>query len=601
MKISKPFSLPKNMLKINLFFILFILFGLIGCEYKPTGTNFVEKELLDGDINWFLPALDEEFLIYDYLDIPYNFALDNLDLEKITFNLGSSRVAQSFTNQGSFRINASDFPDGNYILEARLRTESTSNSLADYLDNEQYLTTLQWPVIIDNSPLPQVQITSIERFEGKLKICWEQYEGILFENYKLRIGNDDIYLYDQFNSCYIDTLFCGGNIECRVMLYAHDDCMYSDIVEYTDWQPENIAYTFDEDNKLILNWDPGYYESISSYIIGSSLGSSLFYVGETTSAADNSWLDQERSLKFGRSFNYCVTTKNILNINDFPDWQEMDSAENVIEVFQGQNLGKSFSNMTYNENGYFYTSSNYSISCFDLATKNEIAEIEYDHASTIVNYEHQSNSLFYTQDNDITQLEPLSLEELECWEGSALFSEGFNISDFAASENRLVVSGGVGYPNYGGYIIDLPECDVRYLGNLDEDLTISPDGAYVADNNQLWMITETDEEIIADLNNYTFNKILSNEQILLITGYEAEIRNLSDFNLIRTFAVNGSGLMYHLSQDKQFIYKSSFNILEIIRVSDGEVILELDVCNGIDYYYLDNTVFSPAGYYLEAD
>jgi len=598
---SPPISIPQRILCFKLFIFSFLLLALTSCEYKPTGTNYVEKELLDGDINWFFPPLDEEFLIYDYLDISYNFALDNLDLDKITFNLGSSRVAQTHTNQGSFRIEASDFPDGNYILEARIRTESTSNSLADYLDNEQYLTTVQWPVIIDNSPLPQVQITSIERFEGKLKICWDQYDGILFEKYKLRVGDDDINLYDQLNPCYVDTLFCGGNIDCRVMLYAHEDCTYSDFVEYTDWQPENIAYTFDENNKLILNWDPAYYESISSFIIGSSLGSSLSYVGETTSAADNSWLDQDRSLKFGRSFNYCVTTKNLLNINDFPDWQEMESAENVIEIFQGQDLGKSFSNMTYNENGYFYTSSNYSISCFELATKNEIAEIEYDYASTNVNYLSQSNSLFYTQNNNITQLDPLSLEELACWEGSALFSEGYNFSDFAASTNRLVVSGGVGYPYYGGYIIDLPECDVRYLSNLDEDLTISEDGVYVADNNRLWMITETDEEVIAELNNYTFKKILSNDRILLITGYEAEVRNLSDFNLIRTFPVNGSGFIYHLSQDKQFIYRTSFNILEIIRVSDGEVILELDVCNGINYYYLDNTVFSPAGYYLEVN
>lgn len=145
-------SFTRNKLRIKLFVFCTILVSVIGCDYMPTGANYVEKTLLDGEVICLEPALNEDILITDNTTIPYHFELINLEIFRVTFMLGDTIVRQGFNNNPfDIYIDPEDFLDGEYILELELITQSTSNSLADEMNLELYQTIIQWNVTIDKS------------------------------------------------------------------------------------------------------------------------------------------------------------------------------------------------------------------------------------------------------------------------------------------------------------------------------------------------------------------------------------------------------------------------------------------------------------------
>ena len=51
MKRSNSISLPHKILRFKFYFLFLFIIVLLSCEYKPTGSNYVNKTLLEGNIN----------------------------------------------------------------------------------------------------------------------------------------------------------------------------------------------------------------------------------------------------------------------------------------------------------------------------------------------------------------------------------------------------------------------------------------------------------------------------------------------------------------------------------------------------------------------
>lgn len=162
-----PISLPQRISSFKLIIIFFSVITLTSCDYKPTGSNYVEKTMIEGEVNWISPALDESFTVHDYLIIPYHVELENLEFESITFYVGNTVVAEKYNNQGQIRIESEDFPSGTHTLEANLITEGTSNCLANMLNMEFYQTIIHWNINIQGSTVLVMKIDDTDTLQNK--------------------------------------------------------------------------------------------------------------------------------------------------------------------------------------------------------------------------------------------------------------------------------------------------------------------------------------------------------------------------------------------------------------------------------------------------
>ena len=156
--------------------------------------------------------------------------------------------------------------DSGYVKATlRVFTRAGTNSLADRLGAEHAVYERSWILhVYRRAPRP-VKIISIARSEGALKVTWEKYDKINFQQYNLirKRGYSTEWvktITDPDSAFYIDHNYVGGEISYQIILLTKSgDNSQGIISTYTDNVPELVHYEYASESQLKIYWSASRY------------------------------------------------------------------------------------------------------------------------------------------------------------------------------------------------------------------------------------------------------------------------------------------------------------------------------------------------------
>lgn len=258
--------------KLAFYSLLIIIF--LGCEYSPSGSNYIESNTeLDGiDFSISIPSaeiIDETLKVGGIINIDYEIDIGDKRLEKVEAwidddtlnNLWANNVYLNLTE--SVPLNTQLFVDGMHSLNFRVTTNSGRDNILDKLGGEQLESFYTMHFYIDNAPPKGVQITSIENSGGELLINFEKSLSYNFDHYLLfkQGGNlpNRIYsitnspIHDRSNVTISDTNYVGGRYEYFVRVAGDQEFNNGEKVVFEDDYPRIISADT-TDKQVTLTW-----------------------------------------------------------------------------------------------------------------------------------------------------------------------------------------------------------------------------------------------------------------------------------------------------------------------------------------------------------
>ena len=264
---------------VRTFFIIFFLSVFLhqGCKklkYTPTGVS--EKAIAnppDPSNIWVTDStLETDTLkIWGRKNIHYHFK-SNRPIAAVRVSLnGKELYLNQDTHQGSFYFDSKIYENGLYFLTFEILLKTESGSLASALNSEFFMAIKKIPLLILNyDPIP-LKITSVQPEEGTLRIRWEKYPYLNFQNYIIYANGKKIQEITDREKTFCDFKdYLGGNkkLNFQVYLHAGDSWAYGPYFEYAHPYQLKLQSIEITNNKPEFKWNEcPFYQNLVSYQI----------------------------------------------------------------------------------------------------------------------------------------------------------------------------------------------------------------------------------------------------------------------------------------------------------------------------------------------
>jgi len=226
----------KKYVTTKLFLLIIPLICLTGCEYELTKEFNVDisKPADSHPFTLDLNTLEDTVLIYGKVNFNYNFETGNLLIKSIDFTIGDKLIGNATSHSGVLTVNAGDFTAGIYKLKATMYTNSGTKSIADELGAEGYKVEKEWIIQIENSYQPTIKNPVVSRTnEGFLKISWDKCRAFNFDSYNLYLpSNGKVVITNRNITSIVDSMYIGGynSVMMNVKLNTADGFIFSNDV-----------------------------------------------------------------------------------------------------------------------------------------------------------------------------------------------------------------------------------------------------------------------------------------------------------------------------------------------------------------------------------
>ena len=311
--------MDRRLKKIILFLSLTLIFSMISCSdltFNPEGDNYVNvpPPILNTDnivINIDNIQNNDTTLITGYVGFKYSLNIDNKPVKRIILYIDSTLIGDSYS--GQTYLDSREFPDGSHKLTMVITTGSGTGSLRDKLGYEGFTITKTFPVYIENSPSPPLNIISAEPDLGKLKLIWEKCKMRSFKYYllikeNLNAKGDTITDVNQ-NYFYIDN-FVGGTESFHINVTTAAGSTGGNVFDKTDSIPQISRITLLNNYSVKIEWDScRYYSNVGSFSIQryfNNAQNSTGKIAEIANGSDRSYIDGP--LPFGAETEYSIVT-----------------------------------------------------------------------------------------------------------------------------------------------------------------------------------------------------------------------------------------------------------------------------------------------------
>jgi len=223
--------------------LLFVMMAFISCEFQPSSipeASVEEPSATAPEIEIEITPDTDTLKLYDATTITYGFYASPRQVHWVQFLWDGEELETREYGAGipaQITFDPDPYSEGLHLFEIRVFTSTNSGSIGDAVGAEGYLYQLQWPAVIDRTPLRKLNILSVEPVEGGAIVKWEKFPHPAFSFYRLeKLG-----------------YFDGRNLELALI----DD---QDVTEFfdTDYlEGDNVVYN------VFLNGTPGYSYEIS--------------------------------------------------------------------------------------------------------------------------------------------------------------------------------------------------------------------------------------------------------------------------------------------------------------------------------------------------
>ncbi len=209
---------------------ILLLLMMIGCEFSLHEDNFVE-----------VPYPTD----YPTVNISFNGGSDTIRISKVTqlnykllveneqdvygiFRL-QNQTWRIYSDSGNFIIDPSLLEDAIDSLTLEVYVPTHSGSLASNLENEFYILTRKWIVIVDDAIPAPITACLSNTPEGYLKVTWLMSGHLNFSKYTLNISSVNggmgrtLDILDRNQHYYIDSCYIGGHCSyaVRTQVYGY--------------------------------------------------------------------------------------------------------------------------------------------------------------------------------------------------------------------------------------------------------------------------------------------------------------------------------------------------------------------------------------------
>lgn len=342
---------------------ILVSFFVAGCEYQTDEKFYAEVPRPDwSDVSIDLASLDSDTIyIYQKTELHFNTLIGDHRIKGAYAHLGDILVHTSSDQLVPIIIETEYIPSGTYKLRLELSLTSGTGSLADFREQELGQIYREWTVIIDREIPSKIEITSIEKVDGRLVIRWNGYKKWNFQHYTLTKHCFSAF-YGYYDRCwsrevasqdidmFIDSSFVGGKVKYSLAVKAANHLSEPDEHEIEFPYDPKLEYKWADNRTLELTWrKPEFYNNLASYTISfpNSQDSRTFSVVDV----NDTILQVEANMKFP-GYKQLAIVANPKMLNDYNYGTTISHNAAIIgkyfPLFQGEMI-------TYNKtlNKYF--------------------------------------------------------------------------------------------------------------------------------------------------------------------------------------------------------------------------------------------------------
>jgi hypothetical protein len=567
---------------------------LTSCEYQTNEIYFrnINKDVEIPDLQINLNLNTDTIYFYNYSTVKLNLKLTNKALYSVIFYLNNVRVENvDHTDPQNYTFTLDVKGRSVMRIRAEIYTSTETGSIADELGMESFkFTTGEW-VLINETEKPEFK-AEIE--DGRLKLSWTPTRNTSPGKY---IITDYNFTDSTSNTWFIDSSYYGGSKQYCLRADDNGASGYEYYIEIIYPYPRINVTNRDS---FLVSWDKSkFYNNIKGYRI--TIDGHVFYFGsEDTSFVYNdgvlgttSWGIFELILKSGSEDDPGFYTIGNLQ-GDF-----QLSFLRTYSFFSG-----SFFPLT-GEVFYYWSNVDNRKTIFKFSTERksiiDSAAIWFEKFSVSPNNKY----IFCIGSDDAILIQPAGLVQLKQISKSDLYGStvyfSLNITDIGTTvffdylKSALVI-----YDLLNNKI--LTEIPVHVFV---EEYKISANGKYIFEPalNTLFMIENNSYKVIRNGENnshqFKFFEFFpdNEEQIALYDGSTFYIKNCSDFTTIRSFALNGAGIINIDFENRWILAYADYNYF-IFSIETGDLLKTVPAFSDInsrifnDYIFSNNCQFS---------
>ncbi len=293
--------------KLNILFLIFIMFLIQSCEYESK--KIFQRETIKDppapsaySVN--LDLQSDTIFIYSTDIFMYDFSSDN-KIWAVQFTLDGVDQYTGKSACSSFHFKNGSLTEGFHTLVAELFVSSGTNSIADIIGAEGLLMSKTWILEVNNSYYSQ---TYARPFNGYLKISWPEYMSSDFINYSVyrRIVSLDTLIQIQTSTEFFDSSYVGESGHYLIKVNRRD-------VGELDWgeviltrEIPKAGVVVKDDNQYFFSWTKSkYYNAVDTFLVIKDYFYPYAKLVKSTQNPDDTSLSIPSS-SFGESVNFTL-------------------------------------------------------------------------------------------------------------------------------------------------------------------------------------------------------------------------------------------------------------------------------------------------------
>jgi hypothetical protein len=533
--------------KLNLILFLAAIILFVGCEYNPTGENFVELTPPEKNISVEITLNDfkPSDTIYIYQNTTFTINIkSSKDLLKAEALWNGKVFANILNNELSFHVDPEQETEGVHKLTVNATFTTGTGSLAELMGLEGYTGDMSWNIRVIPNLEKHLELGYRINKDGFLEVFWKNIlPESLIEKYTVQSGSThkaNITISDPKQRSFVDSGYVCGSVYYDVTTYLKDGYSLMQRLFINKPTPgvhfENLGL-----DKLRIYWDKP------------------FAKGRFNLECDN------KKIASGIT-DTTITITQIYGKNrqisleimpQIPEYDNSYNKYNTSNLFcQGLSLNlPNWDLYAYNTtDNIIYTSKHNSLVAFDASSMREINAVSilivsggFAFGGRIASAPHNSTVAVMTGEEtwiftDSRFINPIKIAPL---------SGNINtrLSALTSNDRFFVVQGGSNICNIfntltGGKIFEFP-FTFKTIYDINDYVTVSENGQFLCASSENGMEVfeikgTTTHLLYTDTRNYKGAMFVPSQpdKLLLRVDSDIEIRQIPGFNLLQTLDVS---------------------------------------------------------------
>jgi len=264
---------------IRVFKFAVILLTVYSCEFEPfriPENNIATPPETGPPIIIELTPETDTLKLAGPAIIRYYVKADPLKIYRVLFLVDDITVLQQEYNPTlplEITLETRDYAEGLHVLSIVFFASTNSGSIADKIGAEGYAYTLNWPMVIDRTPVHNLAFISFDPVQNGVRVVWEKFNHAAFVNYTLSKFSDTYIrnvvltvITDMNQNSFLDTTYLEGE---KAMYSIGLNQPYGTYMQYSEY-PKPPAIEQTGPSSVNVTWErtrnPGMLDYYSLYL-----------------------------------------------------------------------------------------------------------------------------------------------------------------------------------------------------------------------------------------------------------------------------------------------------------------------------------------------